>query len=62
MKKRNYFWFVLALIPIILFIIFAIQYINNSKANWLDLSIGCATSFASIFLGVMVYILSLIHI
>lgn len=61
MKKRNYFWFVLALIPIILFIIFAIQYINNSKANWLDLSIGCATSFASIFLGVMVYIQSEKH-
>ncbi len=55
--KKAYFLFLLLLIPLIVFTLFAIICgISFSQEDWLTLSLSTASSAATIFLGVMVYI------
>ena len=62
MKKTKYLWFLLLLIPITVFVVFMIIFINCPKnAKWLELSLSTVGTSATIILGIMVYIQSERH-
>ena len=57
MKKRHYFWFLLLIIPMVIFDVFAGVFLKKPcKAEWLELSLSTSLAVATIILGVMVYI------
>lgn len=57
MSRKCYLWFLLLLLPISIFIVFACLFATcKCNAKWLELSLSTAGTIATIILGVMVYI------
>lgn len=62
MHKKHYLWFLLLLLPVSVFVVFTIYFLQHpNNTGWLDLSLSTSVSISTIILGVMVYIQSEKH-